>query len=200
MSETMIKAFIKVQEGLPDVKAEAKNPFFKSDYVTFDALMKIVKPILLKNGFAIVQNTTGSNGYVEVETILYHESGAKLESGKLPIKPEKETPQQYCSAITYAKRYSLMAFLGIAHKGEDDDGNASSGGSKGGKGGSKPTGASSTPPTPTLTEVIKWIKDAPDMTALKDVYARGATFFTKQADKDAVIDAKNERKAQLEGK
>jgi hypothetical protein len=53
-----------------------------------------------------------------------HESGESLSSGKLHVPAAKQDPQGYGSALTYARRYSLMAACGIAP--EDDDGNAAS--------------------------------------------------------------------------
>jgi hypothetical protein len=47
-----------------------------------------------------------------------------LECGKLHVPASKQDPQGYGSALTYARRYSLMAACGIAP--EDDDGNAAS--------------------------------------------------------------------------
>jgi hypothetical protein len=45
-----------------------------------------------------------------------------MECGKLHVPAAKQDPQGYGSALTYARRYSLMAACGIAP--EDDDGNA----------------------------------------------------------------------------
>jgi hypothetical protein len=47
-----------------------------------------------------------------------------MECGKLHVPAAKQDPQGYGSALTYARRYSLMAACGIAP--EDDDGNAGS--------------------------------------------------------------------------
>src|SRR5690606_28798520 len=51
-----------------------------------------------------------------------HESGEMIRSGKLHVPASKQDPQGYGSALTYARRYSLMTACGIAP--EDDDGNA----------------------------------------------------------------------------
>ena len=61
---------------------------------------------------------------VIVETIFIHESGERLECGMLHFPAVKSDPQGYASALTYARRYSLMAACGIAP--EDDDGNQAS--------------------------------------------------------------------------
>jgi ribosomal protein L12E/L44/L45/RPP1/RPP2 len=59
-----------------------------------------------------------------VETVFIHESGEVLECGILQVPASKQDPQGYGSALTYARRYSLMAACGIAP--EDDDGNSAS--------------------------------------------------------------------------
>jgi len=55
---------------------------------------------------------------------MVHESGEMLECGIVHFPAVKKDPQGYASALTYARRYSLMASCGIAP--EDDDGNAAS--------------------------------------------------------------------------
>ena len=54
------------------------------------------------------------------ETVFVHESGEMLECGIVHFPAVKQDPQGYASALTYARRYSLMAACGIAP--EDDDG------------------------------------------------------------------------------
>jgi hypothetical protein len=60
-----------------------------------------------------------------LETVFLHESGEALEGGMLHVPATKHDAHGYGSALTYARRYSLMAACGIAP--EDDDGNAASG-------------------------------------------------------------------------
>ena len=77
---------------------------------------------------ALVQKQHPHDGGVAVETIFVHESGEMLSAGTLTVPASKQDPQGYGSALTYARRYSLMAACGIAP--EDDDGNAASNKSK----------------------------------------------------------------------
>jgi len=72
----------------------------------------------------MMQQTAESSDGVIVETLFLHESGESLRSGRLHVPAAKQDPQGYGSALTYARRYSLMAACGIAP--EDDDGNAAS--------------------------------------------------------------------------
>ena len=72
-------------------------------------------------GIALIQRTSEDSTGVTVETVFVHESGEMMECGKLHVPASKQDPQGYGSALTYARRYSLMAAAGIAP--EDDDGN-----------------------------------------------------------------------------
>jgi hypothetical protein len=54
--------------------------------------------------------------------VFIHESGEQISAGKLHVPASKQDAQGYGSALTYARRYALMAACGIAP--EDDDGNA----------------------------------------------------------------------------
>jgi len=79
---------------------------------------------LNNNGIYMMQQTREDSTGVTVETVFIHESGETISSGPLHVPAAKQDPQGYGSALTYARRYSLMASCGIAP--EDDDGNAAS--------------------------------------------------------------------------
>jgi hypothetical protein len=64
-----------------------------------------------------------------VETIFIHESGETLDCGVLHFPVTKNDPPAYMSALTYARRGSLMAACGIAP--EDDDGQMATAATKG---------------------------------------------------------------------
>lgn len=57
---------------------------------------------------------------------LTHVASGESESGRYPLKLS-DNPQQMGSAITYARRYALLAVTGVAAEDEDDDGNAAAG-------------------------------------------------------------------------
>jgi hypothetical protein len=56
--------------------------------------------------------------------VFMHESGEHMETGSIFVPAAQNSPQAFGSALTYARRYSLMTACGIAP--EDDDGNAAS--------------------------------------------------------------------------
>ena len=105
------------------LKASA-NPFFKSKYADLASCYDACREALAVNGLAVVQTTEVTPTGVLLVSVLIHSSGEWM-SGQYPIRPMKEDPQGYGSAITYARRYALMALAGLAA--EDDDGEEASG-------------------------------------------------------------------------
>lgn len=121
-SETIGKlaeALSKAQGELKPAIFDATNPHFKSKYATLGAIMDACKEPLSKYGLAIVQGTMTTEGRVVVETMLVHASGEWLKSS-LSMRAEKDTAQGYGSVITYGRRYSLAAMVGIVAD-EDTD-------------------------------------------------------------------------------
>lgn len=115
-------AFVAAQRAFGPALKSSTNPHFKSRYAALDACVDAVIDALHANGIALIQQTHPSEGGVAVETVFLHESGECLSCGILHVPAAKADPQGYGSALTYARRYSLMAACGIAP--EDDDGNA----------------------------------------------------------------------------
>jgi len=93
------------------------NPHFKSKYADLAAIFDAARKPLSTNGLAIVQ-TIGDG---VLHTRLLHTSGQWIAS-EHPL-PMSGRPQEIGSALTYARRYSLSALIGIAAD-EDDDANA----------------------------------------------------------------------------
>lgn len=118
-------AFIKAKKAFGPALKDKTNPAFKSKYADLGACIEAVDDALLANGIAMYQETFEDATGVTVETVLLHESGEMIRSGRLHVPASKQDPQGYGSALTYCRRYSLMAACGIAP--EDDDGNAASG-------------------------------------------------------------------------
>jgi hypothetical protein len=115
-------AFVKAQRAFGPALKTNSNPHFKTKYADLSACIEAVIDSLHENGIAVIQRQHESDNGVTVETMFLHESGETLECGRLHVPAAKQDPQGYGSALTYARRYSLMAACGIAP--EDDDGNA----------------------------------------------------------------------------
>jgi len=117
-------ALVKAQSAVNHAAKDSKNPHFKAAYSSLASVIDAVRPALSANGLAFVQKLHTADGGIAVETVILHESGQEMSCGVLFIPATKHDAQGYGSAISYAKRYSLQAAIGIAS--EDDDGNAAS--------------------------------------------------------------------------
>ena len=117
-------ALVKAQSKFGPALKSATNPHFRSKYADLGSCIDAVIESLNQSGIALMQHTHECDNGVIVETIFLHESGEFLSTGKLHVPATKQDAQGYGSALTYARRYSLMAACGIAP--EDDDGNAAS--------------------------------------------------------------------------
>lgn len=117
-------ALVKAQRDFAPALKQSTNPHFRSRYADLAACVEAVIDALNANGIALIQRTHDSDNGVAVETLFVHESGETITGGILHVPAAKQDPQGYGSALTYARRYSLMAACGIAP--EDDDANAAS--------------------------------------------------------------------------
>lgn len=180
-------ALVKAQREFSPALKTSSNPHFRSKYAALDACIDAVIDALNNNGIMLTQRTYESDSGVTVETVFVHESGEIMECGKLHVPASKQDPQGYGSALTYCRRYSLMAACGLAP--EDDDGNSAS-----------------KPKQQTLTEsavcdFLASINAAESMESLQKSYTtafRAADHIGDTKAKDAFVNAKDQRKAALQ--
>lgn len=170
-------ALVRAQKAFGPALKSSSNPHFKSRYADLAACVEAVIDGLNSNGIMLMQQTHECDDGVVVETVFVHESGEVMSAGKLHVPAAKQDPQGYGSALTYARRYSLMAACGIAP--EDDDGNAAT----------RPT----IDPAPYIAQLGK----AETLDQLKTVYAAAYKQHQGTAAMQQIEDAKNKRKAQL---
>ena len=117
-------ALSKAQGEFLNAKKDKINPFFEKNYAGLSSLWDACRLALSKNGLALVQGPSVNESHVTINTLLMHNSGEWIES-ELILNAGKPTPQSVGSAITYARRYSLAAMLGLVAD-DDDDGNEAS--------------------------------------------------------------------------
>ena len=176
-------ALVKAQRQFQPALKTSTNPHFRSKYAALDACIEAVIEALNSNGIYLLQKNYDCADGVMVETVFVHESGEMLECGIVHFPAVKKDPQGYASALTYARRYSLMASCGIAP--EDDDGNAAS----------KSTSNMS---TSALADHLTAINDAANSDDLQKVF--GIAYKAANDDKGAqkrLIAAKDARKTAL---
>jgi hypothetical protein len=128
----MATAFPKIEGAIKD----SNNPHFKTKYADLSSVVEAIKPALVEQKLFYIQMTHEQSGGVCVETIVCHESGEQMSFGKLFVPAGKQDAQGYGSALTYARRYSLMTAFGVCP--EDDDGNAAAKSPQNDRGGDMP--------------------------------------------------------------
>ena len=125
---TATAALVQALAALDNVKANKSNPAFKgSRYVSLDALLEAVKPVLLDHDLALIQTLVSQEGKVGVSTSFIHASGERFDFGTLLVKAEGLTAQQIGGAITYIRRQSIQTACGISVDLDDDGAVASAG-------------------------------------------------------------------------
>jgi hypothetical protein len=119
--KAIASALVKAQREFGPALKSSTNPHFRSKYADLSACIEAVIDALNNNGIYLMQLTEEHDGGVKVSTTFIHESGEQLSGGSLFMPATKHDAQGFGSALSYARRYSLMAACGIAP--EDDDGN-----------------------------------------------------------------------------
>ena len=117
-------ALTAAQKQIETPKQDSINPHFKSKYAGLQSVLDAVIPALNAHDIALTQQTKWENERLLVVTKLIHKSGQYIES-VYPVLPIQDTPQGYGSALTYARRYSLSAIVGVASEPDDDANEAS---------------------------------------------------------------------------
>ena len=119
--KAIASALVKAQREFGPALKSSTNPHFRSKYADLSACIEAVITALNNNGIYLMQLTDEHDGGVKVSTTFIHESGEQLSAGSLFMPAIKHDAQGYGSALSYARRYSLMAACSLAT--EDDDGN-----------------------------------------------------------------------------
>ena len=134
----LAKALSIVQGKLTHAKKDSANPFFKSKYADLESVWDACRDLLAANGLSVIQlpgetivNTVVANeketviAEMSLTTILAHSSGEWI-SQQMSLPMSKVDAHGCASAVTYMRRISLAAVVGVV-PGDDDDGNSASG-------------------------------------------------------------------------
>lgn len=115
-------ALSKAQGEMQAAIKDKVNPFFKSSYADLGSVWDAARPVLSKYGLCVMQTTemTQDGSRIIMVTTLAHTSGQWMKSF-LPLNPAKNDSQGVGAALTYLRRYSLSAIVGVVCD-EDDDG------------------------------------------------------------------------------
>lgn len=122
-----LQVIAEVPNFVTDSSAQAGNRGTYK-YLSLSTLLQRVKPVFAQHGIMFRQevvNTPSDAGKMqlgEVRTIVFDADGNDIQVGAYPFVVSAD-PQAIGSAVTYARRYSLYAALGIFPE-KDDDGAA----------------------------------------------------------------------------
>lgn len=120
-------ALAKAQAAIKPAIKDSTNPHFRSKYADLGAVWAACRDALTSNGLSVVQMPVNhQEGYAALRTMLLHASGQWLAT-TVSARLTKDDAQGLGSALTYLRRYSLAAVVGVVAD-EDDDGNKDGGG------------------------------------------------------------------------
>lgn len=127
--QTIYAALAAFQAEASNVPKDARNTHFRNRYATLASVTAGVQPAA-RYGLSHSQTfEVGENvNVVMLITTIYHVSGSSIKS-VLPLTLTGDW-QKNGSAITYARRYSLLAAFGLAPD-DDDDGNSAAAADRG---------------------------------------------------------------------
>ena len=114
---------LEIQKLHLEFEKDAKNPFFKSNYVSLDSIVSKLTPHLDKQWLLVTHYTTNGNIVTKVVDVAMDKWEFCIESS-FPLIQSTD-PQKLWSCITYAKRYNLWQLFNIVTD-RDDDGNEAS--------------------------------------------------------------------------
>ena len=124
------EAFAKFQAEVNDPKMDESTEYITKSgkrinfkYASLKEIMKTVRPVLAKHGICIMQEPRMETNKVSITTTLLHSSGEFIEFEPTIMTASSAMAQEIGSAITYGRRYSISAVLGLGAE-DDDDGNA----------------------------------------------------------------------------
>jgi len=122
---TLAQAMLDFRVNVDSVTKDSDNPFFKSKYASYNNVQEAINPTLDMLGMCVVQAPMIIDGVNVLNTKIYlADSPSDMIEGNLPLLMPKNDMQALGSAMTYARRISLVSLFGLAA--EDDDGHEAS--------------------------------------------------------------------------
>lgn len=118
--DLLAAALCKAQAEIKGAEKDGTNPHYKSDYSTLEAVIKACRDALAKQGLSVSQILDHNERGAALITRLIHTSGQWIQGSCPLILGQRQDMQALGSAITYARRYSLAAIVGVVAE-EDDD-------------------------------------------------------------------------------
>jgi len=184
-------ALAKAQANMGKALKANKNDHFRSKYADLGNVMDACLPALNEAGIAVIQPIGSDEQGLYVKTVFIHgESGEDIQC-RVPLILGKNDMQGFGSAVTYARRYGLMAMAGIAP--EDDDGNAAAASAPKGKPAPKPQEN----PNEAIERAVEYLGEASGLEDLKERWGRIPKSVQAAKEVIAVKDKAKERLTEI---
>lgn len=124
-----IQALANFQKACPVIKKDKRvmnkdGSTVRYTYAPMDSIVSQIREPLAQNGISYSWEVKNETGFITAIAVVKHTLGhTETSEFKIPIDTEgyMTAPQKYASALTFAKRYSLLNALGIATGDEDTD-------------------------------------------------------------------------------
>jgi len=192
-AQAAVEAVVKTRTA--KVVSKRTSSKYEYRYADLATVLDACRGALADNGLCLVQRATGRH----LETLLLHVSGQWLTSQTPLLVPERVGPQDFGSAMTYARRYAVMALLALA--GEDDDGQAAQR-RRAPRGAQADTISASPPPDAGAMQLadqfVAAIQAAADVAELSQLGANIAAVQLPPAEKDRLRASYLERRGELQ--
>lgn len=114
----IMAALLKAQGEIAPIVLDAKNPHFKNEYATLNALLRGIKKPCHDAGI-VPQLVSVHNGLL---LRITHVASGEHDESFVPIPPQTD-PQKYGGWLTYGSRYLIRSMFCIEAPDPDDDGN-----------------------------------------------------------------------------
>jgi hypothetical protein len=188
----------RAQAAITRIAPDLTNPQTQSQYASYPALDRIIRPIYTREGLNLSFDTDDSPLELHVRVVCWVSLGSHTRKYKIDVPCDGKGARggdvmskthAVASAVSYGMRYLLKCIFNLAI-GRDDDGNAAGGGVDSRAGISHAR----------REENCMKIANAPDMKKLFGVYAaayREAQSAKDRGAMDTYIAAKDARKAEL---
>ena len=114
----IFKALIEFQKDCPKIGRDSagQNGYKRYMYASFSSLLEATRPLMVENGLGFYHQEEDGH----LKCILFHKSGETIDSGKVPFAFGDADLKEIGKNMTYARRYTFMAVLGICPEDEGD--------------------------------------------------------------------------------
>lgn len=118
--KNLAEALIQFQASVPTIHENDSS--FHGKFANLPGVLSTINPALRSCGLFVSQLATNIDGSPALRTTLMHVSGERIEDvTPLTINNGKNPTQEWGKAMTYTRRYSLQAVLGLCVGIEDND-------------------------------------------------------------------------------